>query len=270
MAPMLRYPIDLLTLIWMGVLGGMVVYPFFIEWGWGFAFFWLGLTLLFKNAALGAQHNHAHLPMFRYKMLNDFYDIYLAQITGYTTPEWSLQHALGHHQTYLNPQEDITSPVHSETGAVLGLWTFTWRGFALGFGEALNVAKRLRNQGKQDLPDHFMHHILIQGVLTLLALGWQPLTALVFLVFSNMASRALLWWGTYWQHVKAPATHLYDASNTTTHPWLNALVFNTGYHTAHHEKPGLHWSQLPLRTREILHRIPDQCVRADINFHLNP
>ena len=90
----------------------------------------------------------------------------------------------------------------------------------------------------------------------------------LFFVGSNLLNRYALWWGTYWQHVKAPGQSVYEASNTTTHRGLNTLIFNNGYHTAHHEKPGLHWSLLPERTCEIQHLIPDRCLRNDINFHL--
>jgi len=36
---------------------------------------------------------------------------------------------------------------------------------------------------------------------------------------------------------------------------LNALLFNNGYHTVHHFKPGVHWSQLPALHKQYAHHI---------------
>jgi len=37
------------------------------------------------------------------------------------------------------------------------------------------------------------------------------------------------------------------------------LSGNLGYHTAHHYKPGVHWSKLPELHAKIADRIPDDC-----------
>ena len=36
-----------------------------------------------------------------------------------------------------------------------------------------------------------------------------------------------------------------------THPWLNLLVLNFGYHNAHHHKPIMPWYRLPAQHREM-------------------
>ena len=33
--------------------------------------------------------------------------------------------------------------------------------------------------------------------------------------------------------------------------WVNAFLFNNGYHTIHHEKANIHWSELPEAHKEI-------------------
>jgi len=60
-----------------------------------------------------------------------------------------------------------------------------------------------------------------------------------------------------------PSTNVYDASVSVLGSRFNALNFKIGHHTAHHEKPTLHWSLLPLRTRAIAARIPPACFRED-------
>jgi fatty acid desaturase len=36
---------------------------------------------------------------------------------------------------------------------------------------------------------------------------------------------------------------------------INLALFNNGYHTIHHEAPGIHWSQTPAAQKEIQHLI---------------
>ncbi|MBF2052002.1 MAG: fatty acid desaturase [Candidatus Sericytochromatia bacterium] len=265
----MRYPIDALALTVIAGLLALSVLPLLITLSWWLlAPYWL-ILLFLKNAALAAQHNHAHLSVFRSPFLNFCYDTVLTQLTGYSTPEWELQHARGHHRHYLNPRRDLTSPVDA-AGQMLPIWPYTWQGTRGSFGEARAIARADRQRGKARSSYRLWGHLSLQLTITLLWILWNPLMGGLFFGLSNLICRAMLWWGTYWQHVNAPCTSLYDASNTVTHPWLNRLIFNNGYHTAHHEQPGLHWSLLPARTAAIRSQIPDRCYRNDVNFHLLP
>ena len=44
----------------------------------------------------------------------------------------------------------------------------------------------------------------------------------------------------------------------------NWLVFNNGFHTAHHESAGLHWSKLPEAHAKIAHLIDPELKQASI------
>jgi len=41
------------------------------------------------------------------------------------------------------------------------------------------------------------------------------------------------------------------------------MTFNIGHHTAHHQKPTLHWSLLPQQTAKIRHLIHSSCIKSD-------
>jgi fatty acid desaturase len=63
------------------------------------------------------------------------------------------------------------------------------------------------------------------------------------------ATAAMGLWGmmfiNYIQHIHCDPYSKYDQSRNFVGPVANWLVFNSGYHSAHHEKAGAHWSTLP-------------------------
>jgi fatty acid desaturase len=79
-------------------------------------------------------------------------------------------------------------------------------------------------------------------------------------IIPNVFAAWFIWWESYPHHLHVPTTSLYDGSVTIMSPKYNRHTYNIGHHTAHHEKPTLHWSLLPQRTAQIRDRMPDQCV----------
>ena len=59
----------------------------------------------------------------------------------------------------------------------------------------------------------------------------------------------------YIQHVHADPWSEHNHSRNFVGKLGNWLVFNNGFHTAHHESAGLHWSKLPEAHAKIAHLI---------------
>ncbi len=72
----------------------------------------------------------------------------------------------------------------------------------------------------------------------------------------------------YIQHVHCDPSSRYDQSRNFVGPVANWLVFNSGYHTAHHEKPGAHWSTLPELHRAIAEQINPELNQGSIAGYL--
>ena len=75
----------------------------------------------------------------------------------------------------------------------------------------------------------------------------------------------------YIQHVHADPWSEHNHSRNFLSPLGNWLVFNNGYHTAHHESAGLHWTRLPALHAKFGHLIDPElnqpsifgyCIRA--------
>jgi hypothetical protein len=67
----------------------------------------------------------------------------------------------------------------------------------------------------------------------------------------------------YVQHVHADEESRYNHSRNFT-GLLNAMLFNNGYHTIHHEHPGVHWNETPGRPEG--QRRPDRPVARGTEF----
>jgi len=83
--------------------------------------------------------------------------------------------------------------------------------------------------------------------------GWK-LGSLVYLGTFG-ASAAMGLWGmifiNFIQHVHCDPWSLHNHSRNFVSKLANYLVFNSGFHTVHHEHPGTHWSKLPALHDEI-------------------
>jgi fatty acid desaturase len=67
----------------------------------------------------------------------------------------------------------------------------------------------------------------------------------------------------YEQHVHTDPWSEHNHSRSFDGKVLNFLLFNNGYHGAHHENPGLHWSKLGEAHAEIAPHIhPDLVQRS--------
>jgi beta-carotene hydroxylase len=216
-------------------------------------------SLAFRAIAPVHQHCHAHLGIFRWRPLNAAYDVVLVLAAGNTTAVWQLQHVRGHHQTVLEPALDPASTRRFGRDGALGRVVFTVAGDALSFTDSLRIARRQRDGAR--LVRRLWRQLAVQLALYAALVWLDPLLAVCGFLLPNLALRWFVFWYSWDQHHEAPLADVYSSS-ITRFGWTNRVFLNVGHHTAHHEKPTLHWSLLPARTERIRHRIPPSCLRA--------
>ncbi len=257
---MLRHSSDRRTLLWafgfFPALGfAPYVEPRLIPW-------LLPLSLYFGFCAGVFSHNHNHSPTFKSRKLNAFYSAWLSIFYGYPTFAWIPTHNLNHHK-YVNKAGDATITWRyskRNTWFVASTYYFVsvyWQAGPL----KEYVAKARSNPAVyRQIVQQWV--TLVGAHVALLSLGWAlhgwrlgtMVWAFGFAIPAIFAAWSMIFIN-YIQHVHADPWSEHNHSRNFVSPAANWLVFNNGYHTAHHESAGLHWSKLPAAHAKIAHLI---------------
>lgn len=249
-----RYNLDLApTLVTTGAVA-LGLLGFVVDQAW----LWLIVPLSFAGRLPAPAHQHAqgHLTIFRHRFANAVYDVILSLASGHTTAVWELQHSLGHHLDYLDARTDVAGSERflRRGPTLLRRLVFMVAADALTILDGYRIAARFPAKRRR-LQWRLTSQLAIQLALYAVMLAIDPVVALAAFIVPNIVLRWLVGWVAFQQHDGAPATNTYDGS-LNHFGFLSRLLLNVGHHTAHHEKPTLHWSLLPIRTAQIADRIP--------------
>ena len=217
----------------------------------------LPLTILSMLVA-PINHHHQHLNTFRSALLNRGYDLLLALQTGVSPYAWVLHHNLGHHRNYLHQRPHSHADQSSWTrvdGRQMSRVEYTFDLLLRHQADILQVGlehpKQLRSLLLMKLP--------LYGLLGL-GLWLNPLnTLLVFLIPAFLTLTHTIW-ATYEHHAGSDTASHLTASVNRDNRVFNLLSGNLGLHTAHHMRPGVHWSLLPQLHAQIRHQIPEEQI----------
>lgn len=216
---------------------------------------YLVLFLVPKIGLCARNHHHQHVLTFRSVALNRLLEISYALHTGMTTNAWVLHHNLGHHVNYLDQSKD-ESGWKREDGSTMGEWEYTAK---TALGGYVKAQRNTAHHPKYRTAFYVMTALIVA---LLSALIWYDWVNAVILFIAPMAMGYLMTcYHTYSHHAGLDSDDPYEASYNTLNKPYNFLTGNLGYHTAHHIKPGLHWSKLPEFHASIADRIPGHLYR---------
>lgn len=247
---LLRYKADRWPVAYTAMVAGVQLALFFaVEPLWLTAL----LVLLFQPVqavSIACNHYQHHKSVFYARVLNRAYEALLFFQTG--TPPYliTLHHNLGHHRHYLEPERD-TLRWRRDDGSprslaeclvknAAGHWTWTRR-----------LGKRFPKVYRK------LKAMLVICLVPLLALLWlDPAKAVIIFLAPMLLQIVNVARLGFDQHAGLDLGEHLTASHNSESRFYNLVTFNSGYHTAHHMKPGLHWSELPDYHREIRAGIP--------------
>lgn len=239
--PLLRHRADVRTLLlvtlalliavgnWSGVCRNLVSIPV----GYALAFICCTVT-----------HNQMHLPVFRSRFWNSIYQVALTFAIGQPPTGIITAHNERHHK---HPETELdfvrTNLVRFRWNA-LNIFLFPFASIAAMYREKpsdLCVWKSKRPRlFRQAIRERAIFYPVL---LTLLIIDFRA-TAL-FLIIPWLTAQLTLVGMNLLQHQDCDHASAFDHSRNLTGKIPNWLLFNSGFHTAHHIRPSLHWSQLP-------------------------
>jgi beta-carotene hydroxylase len=254
---------DYRTLLWVAFMLALVALHYTQPaLGW-----WLFPLSAYLAIAAGViAHNHNHCPIFTDRRVNAVFGNLISVFYGYPVFAWVPTHNHNHHKFVNRPGDATITWRYTNRN---NWWVAATYFFVSSYWQSDPIRAYLRQAKRNNRPLYRSiviqycvwggSHLLCLGlgcwawgfgrgvVVWLLSLGLPALIALWTIMLFN-----------YMQHVHADAWSKYNHSRNFTGRLLNFLLFNNGYHAAHHGRPAAHWSTLPELHARIAHQIhPD-------------
>ncbi|MCK8500969.1 fatty acid desaturase family protein [Myxococcus fulvus] len=250
-----RHPRDRIPVLLFTLMFALDLTVFFTATSWWLPILWLGLGVIPKGWISAWNHHHQHVTMFRHALPNRLLEIMFGFQTGVTSHAWFLHHVVGHHRNYLDQTKDEAGWKRAD-GTTMGETEFSVLNWLMAYPRAYRVG--LSHPKAQRV-------FLGMGALQVALLGvlfWHNWYNALFVFLLPMAvSLYVTVWATYFHHAGLDVTEHSQASYNILHKGYNLMTGNLGYHTAHHTKHGLHWSQLPELHAQLAKDIPATLYR---------
>jgi len=243
---MLRYAADRRTLLTVALYFLVAVSPWLL---WNQLTTFEIVLFVIANCMLSficatIVHNTIHAPIFKNKTLNKIFQVVLAFTYGHSTSAYVPGHNFSHHKYTQKPKDAIrTSKARFRLNILNQLFFF----FIMS-GDILKGELRFAGKMRKERPEWFRQYLLemilvFSCKIILLFVNWK--CAVLFILIPHQYAA----WGivgtNYFQHDGCDEDDAYNHSRNFTGDFLNWVIFNNGYHGAHHQKPNLHWSLLP-------------------------
>jgi fatty acid desaturase len=258
----LRNRADLRTLAYIGVASALP----FAQWHAASFQPLLFIASLVMAVAIGVMHhNHQHLPLWRAPVLNGLTDAWFTLFQGHPGFVFRPAHLENHH-VHRNGAHDYTRTWRWRDGnSLAGLIAHPAQ---FVFLIAPVLARHLAQLWRRERARFWLaagHYALLATVAgTLLAADWAK--AVLFVLLPQAAALFFLLVSNYVQNAHVDERSPWNHSRNFV-GWVNPLLFNIGYHTAHHQHASAHWSELPRRHASIAHRIDPRLIERSLALY---
>ncbi len=247
---MLKNRADIRTIIYMIATTATLI----IQWQLpSFNIFLFLLSLYLAVATAVIAHNHNHVGMWETKFMNTVTDYWLTLFYGFPAFGWIPTHNKNHHKLN-NKEGDYTITYrYSEKNNLLTLMTYPTISSYFQQTPIYAYLRELRQTNRTDFFLYLMQYVVLGLYLAaMLILDWRK--ALLFVIIPHQVALYAIMIFNYVQHVHADEESEYSHSRNFL-GLTNQFLFNNGYHTIHHVRASIHWSDLPEAHKKIEHLI---------------
>lgn len=269
---MLRHSADLRTLAYLGLM----VAVFVVLWSYGFdgdgaldvALCAPLLTLLCYLAVADAviSHNHNHTAIFRNRWANLLVGCVISFFYGFPSFCWIPTHNQNHHVLNNRPGDHSITTRPLRRVGLLGALLYPT---VTSLTQARLIPPFLRHCWRHNrflFWRAMVEYLVFFGLMiALFVIDWRK--ALLFAVLPQQVALFFIQHFNYLQHIETDSYSDHGHSRNFTGRILNACLFNNGYHTIHHLKPGLHWSLTPRAHAEMAHEIPQRLLVRNLGTY---
>jgi beta-carotene hydroxylase len=194
-------------------------------------------------------HNHNHVPLWKSRILNILTDYWLTVFYGFPAFGWIPTHNKNHHHLN-NKQGDYT--ITYRISEKNNLWTLLSYPSISSYFQQKPIATYLQGLRRSDRPKFYLavSQYLVLAIYYIAALLFNWKKALLFIVIPHQVSLFSVLVFNYVQHVHTDEESKYNHARNFV-GLINLMLFNNGFHTIHHESPGIHWSETPAAQKKI-------------------
>jgi len=256
-----RHRADWRTALWafgfMPVVVGM-------QYAWPTLAGWLlPLAMYTSYSAAVIAHNHNHCPTFVGRRSNALFSTWISIFYGFPTYGWIPTHNENHHR-FVGRVGDATVVV--DPSRPDDAWTALTHFFRSTKTQGPLLTRyrwRLRERSRRAWLLVCLQYVFVFGghaAMCALAIALHGVGRGAFVYLSALGVPAFMaLWGiqfTNWvQHVGCDPGSEWNHSRNFVSSWMNLFVFDNGFHTVHHQRPGLHWSLARAEHERIAHLV---------------
>lgn len=238
----MRYEVDKRSILFVLATLFFLLVPLFVDIPAFLVVPWIVVASLFSFSACVINHNHVHLPIFYSRRLNFIFNLLLTLAKGHTSSTVIIPHNMNHHVHNGSSLDWIRPELAGGGGRLTRLARYiASASFEMQVRRRSKNAPRLKGRKARILQLEKL--FLYACIACLLYTSWHK--SLMFVFIPWFIGILLLVGVNLLQHEGCDPSSPYDHSRNFTSPILNWFCFNNGYHSIHHLRPALHWSQLP-------------------------
>ena len=257
--------IKLLTAIHLSVIPlAVLLYTPFLQgayWWAAYALYFYIAQLYFKGRFGLMLHCICHRKLFKKEVgfLQHWVIWIVCPFFGHT-PETYFAHHMGMHHVENNMSEDASSTLHYQRDSLLGFIHYVLRFLFLGFRDTfLYFFSRNRKKFYMRLTTGEISFYIFCGLMSY----YNGFVTLLVFIIPFVFARIVMMLGNWAQHAFVDPNNPEENTINCINTPYNKTCWNDGYHYIHHERPALHYTDIP---GEFLKRKSELAQRKILTF----